>query len=117
MQTRTELILLQRTMVVVEGVARTLNPTINIWDVAKPIVERYIRENVGPQALLRDLGKTARVLSRFGPQLPNIAEQLLIRGVDLQNVPPPRPGSGRALAFSALGAAILAVGIWIGSVL
>ena len=42
METRTELILLQRTMVVVEGVARSLDPHINIWQVARPIVEGYI---------------------------------------------------------------------------
>ena len=67
METRTELILLQRTMVVVEGVARTLDPHMNIWDVAKPIVEDYIKVSIGPQALLRDLAKTVRVLARFGP--------------------------------------------------
>ena len=43
METRTELILLQRTMVVVEGVARTLNPNMNIWQVSQPVVEDYIR--------------------------------------------------------------------------
>ncbi|MCV6584479.1 MAG: 2-polyprenylphenol 6-hydroxylase, partial [Marinibacterium sp.] len=43
METRTELILLQRTMVVVEGVARSLDPEINIWKVAQPVVEGYIR--------------------------------------------------------------------------
>jgi predicted unusual protein kinase regulating ubiquinone biosynthesis (AarF/ABC1/UbiB family) len=55
METRTELILLQRTMVVVEGVARSLDPEMNIWTVARPVVEEYIRENVGPKALVRDL--------------------------------------------------------------
>ncbi|WP_299202926.1 DUF2800 domain-containing protein, partial [uncultured Amphritea sp.] len=44
METRTELILLQRTMVVVEGVARSLDPRINIWEVAQPVVEDYIKE-------------------------------------------------------------------------
>ena len=44
METRTELILLLRTMVVVEGVARSLNPNINIWKTAQPIVENYIRQ-------------------------------------------------------------------------
>ena len=43
MATRTELILLQRTMVVVEGVARGLDPNINIWTMAKPVVEDYIK--------------------------------------------------------------------------
>ena len=79
METRTELILLQRTMVVVEGVARSLNPQINIWQVARPVVEDYIRENVGPRAALRDLGRTLVVLSRFGPRLPNLVEDAMIR--------------------------------------
>ncbi len=77
MQTRTELILLQRTMVVVEGVARSLDPHINIWQVARPVVEDYVRRNIGPQALLRDLVNTVQVLGRFGPKLPLIAERLL----------------------------------------
>ncbi len=79
METRTELILLQRTMVVVEGVARSLDPHINIWQVARPVVEDYVRRNIGPQALLRDLVKTVQVLGRFGPKLPQIAEALLTR--------------------------------------
>ena len=70
METRTELILLQRTMVVVEGVARSLNPSINIWQVAQPVVEEYIKQNVGPKALLLDLAKTARVLAGLGPNCP-----------------------------------------------
>lgn len=79
METRTELILLQRTMVVVEGVARSLNPQINIWQVASPIVTDYISKSIGPKALLTDLGKTARILARFGPRLPDVVERLLIQ--------------------------------------
>ena len=79
METRTELILLQRTMVVVEGVARSLNPHINIWQAARPIVEDYIRQSIGPRAVLSDLAKTARVLSRFGPRLPQLVERALVR--------------------------------------
>ena len=78
METRTELILLQRTMVVVEGVSRSLDPvSLDIWDAAKPEVERYITENLGPRAFVRDLIKTAQSLSRFGPQLPQIIESIL----------------------------------------
>jgi ubiquinone biosynthesis protein len=90
METRTELILLQRTMVVVEGVARSLDPHINIWEVARPIVERYIKENLGPKAVLRDLLKTARVLARFGPKLPALVEAQLIRTGN-PAMPPNRP--------------------------
>jgi len=111
METRTELILLQRTMVVVEGVARSLNPQINIWQVAQPIVEEYIKDNIGPRALLRDLARTARVLSRFGPRLPQMAEAALI-GRN-QTPPPPRPSPWRALGFSVLGAGLALAAVWV----
>lgn len=87
METRTELILLQRTMVVVEGVGRTLDPNLNIWDAAKPVVEQYITDNLGPRAMLRDFKRTAMVLSRFGPQLPQLVENALLRGTTT----PPKP--------------------------
>ena len=79
METRTELILLQRTMVVVEGVARSLNPHMNIWKVARPVVEDYIKKSIGPRAVLSDLNKTALVLARFGPRLPRLVEAALVR--------------------------------------
>ena len=77
METRTELILLQRTMVVVEGVSRSLNPTsLDIWEAARPEVENYIKNNLGPKSLLRDFIKTAQTLSHFGPKLPGLLETL-----------------------------------------
>ncbi|ATG37552.1 putative ubiquinone biosynthesis protein UbiB [Phaeobacter piscinae] len=78
METRTELILLQRTMVVVEGVARSLDPHINIWDSARPVVEDYIKKSIGPRAIVNDLMSTAKVMARFGPRLPALVEQALI---------------------------------------
>ncbi|MDS9468714.1 2-polyprenylphenol 6-hydroxylase [Paracoccus sp. MBLB3053] len=77
MRTRTELILLQRTMVVVEGVARSLDPQINMWEVARPVVESYIRDNLGPKAAVRDLGRSAQVVARFAPLLPEFLENRL----------------------------------------
>lgn len=102
METRTELILLQRTMVVVEGVARSLNPHINIWEVAQPIVERYIRNNIGPKAIARDLFKTMRILSRFGPRLPQMAEAALMRQAEQPQ--PPRPSRRKAAMWVGMGA-------------
>ena len=108
METRTELILLQRTMVVVEGVARSLNPNINIWQVAAPIVTDYIRKSVGPQAVLSDLAKTARVMARFGPRLPRLVETALIRQADV--APPPRQGFWRWIVLTAALAALIGGG-------
>ncbi len=111
METRTELILLQRTMVVVEGVARSLNPHINIWEVARPIVEDYIKESIGPRALARDLAKTARVLARFGPRLPQLAELLLMEQAMRQNGEEPSEGLHPAvwLMIGAAGATAVAL--------
>ncbi|SEW41153.1 2-octaprenylphenol hydroxylase [Cognatiyoonia koreensis] len=116
METRTELILLQRTMVVVEGVARSMDPHMNIWQVAQPIVEDYIKRRIGPAALLQDLGKTAMILARFGPQLPRLAEEALIR---LNNPPPPPKPQRRIarLSWMALGGVLVGGGIWIGQLL
>jgi ubiquinone biosynthesis protein len=112
METRTELILLQRTMVVVEGVSRTLHPHINIWEVSRPIVEGYIRDSIGPKAFARDLAKTARVLARFGPRLPQLAEAALIRQAGRPEKTPPRRISRLLLPLAvgaAAGAAIMAL--------
>ena len=111
METRTELILLQRTMVVVEGVARSLDPRMNIWQSAKPVVTDYVSKSIGPRALLRDLQKTAQVLARFGPQLPRLAEQALVQ---LNNPAPverqTRPR--RDAAWAAVGAITVAA-LWL----
>jgi ubiquinone biosynthesis protein len=109
METRTELILLQRTMVVVEGVARSLDPSLNMWKVAKPEVENYIKSNLGPRAMVRDLTKAAMVLSRFGPKLPEIIETALMQS---QRMPEAKPKLKRirllkfttgAVIFTAIG--------------
>jgi len=102
METRIELILLQRTMVVVEGVARTLNPTLNIWEVARPVVETYIFENIGPRAMARDMVATVRVLSRYGPKLPALAEKML-RDLSTPEQPQPPENSLGKTGYLALG--------------
>ena len=109
METRTELILLQRTMVVVEGVARSLNPHINIWEVSNPIVTDYISKSIGPRAVIKDLSKTAMVLARFGPRLPALVENALIRQQD--ETPPQRPAFRRWIILSAIVGAGTATGI------
>jgi ubiquinone biosynthesis protein len=105
METRTELILLQRTMVVVEGVARSLSPNINIWEVARPVVEDYIRNSLGPRALARDLRKTVEVLSRFGPRLPMLVERGLMHQMVALEARRPEPRQRRSL-WLALGAVV-----------
>ena len=72
MQTQIQLLLLQKTMVVVEGVARKLDPDTNIWIVSKPILEDWLREFKDP------INKTSEILNEASevikklPELPKI---------------------------------------------
>ncbi|TBN36755.1 2-polyprenylphenol 6-hydroxylase [Paracoccus subflavus] len=91
MRTQTQLILLQRTMVVVEGVARSVDPQLNIWDAAKPVVSDYIRSNIGPKALAGDMVKVAQTVGRFGPLLPQIVEQALWERAHPEDARPSQP--------------------------
>jgi ubiquinone biosynthesis protein len=119
MQTQTRLILLQRTMVVVEGVARSLDPQANIWTAAKPIVETWMRDNLGPRAIARDLRDAAVVIARFAPRLPGIAEKFVIAADRDRMPPPPQPaptGFWTAFAAGVAGGAVVAVGFWLHTV-
>jgi ubiquinone biosynthesis protein len=58
MQTQPHLLLLQKTMVMVEGIATQLNPAINMWDVSAPYVKNWIRDELGPEAALADRIRT-----------------------------------------------------------
>lgn len=108
METRIELILLQRTMVVVEGVSRSLNPMLNMWEVANPVVEQYILDNVGPKAMARDLWSTVKVLARFGPRLPHLAEAALAK-LSEPTQPPARNPMLAPIGYFGLGAGFMAV--------
>src|SRR5262249_54580244 len=59
METQPQLLLLQKTMVLVEGVGRRLNPEINIWALAQPLIEEWMRANRGPEALVYDAASEA----------------------------------------------------------
>jgi ubiquinone biosynthesis protein len=59
METQPQLLLLQKTMVLVEGIGRRLDSSVNIWGLAQPLVEAWVRENRGPEARLRQRVDTA----------------------------------------------------------
>ena len=75
METRPELLLLQKTMVVVEGVARGLDPELNIWSAAEPIAKAWIEANYGVAGRLREAGEGAEVLGKVMAEVPRLLEQ------------------------------------------
>ncbi|MEK1854320.1 MAG: 2-polyprenylphenol 6-hydroxylase [Phyllobacterium sp.] len=81
METRPELVMLQKTMVVVEGVSRTLDPHFNMWKASEPVVGGWIRRNLGPQGILIDARDGANALLHLARQAP----ELLARADRLSN--------------------------------
>jgi len=73
MQTRPELILLQKTMVVVEGVARMLDPRFNMWKASEPVVGQWIRDNLGPKRIVTDLRDGVKAAVKLAEAVPEIA--------------------------------------------
>jgi ubiquinone biosynthesis protein len=76
MRTRPELLLLQKTMVVVEGVARSLDPKLDIWSAAEPVVREWMTRHLGPAGKLEGAAQGAGEIGRFIGNAPG----LLTRG-------------------------------------
>ena len=79
MTTRIELVMLQKTMVVVEGVARKLDPQLNMWSTAEPVVGAWIAENLGPAGLLDDVSRGLSSIATFLADGPRRLEEIVSR--------------------------------------
>lgn len=75
MQTRPELIMLQKSMVIVEGVARSLNPSLNMWTAAEPIAKEWMETTYGVAGRLREVGEGAETVGKVLADLPRLLEQ------------------------------------------
>jgi ubiquinone biosynthesis protein len=74
-----QLVMLQKTLLNIEGLGRQLDPELDLWKTAKPFLERWMSEQVGQRALLRALQQEAPYLARTLPQLPRLVHQALAR--------------------------------------
>lgn len=86
METRSELIMLQKTMVVVEGVARTLDPSFNMWKTAEPVVGTWIARNLGPVGILEDTKEAFDAARRLVHMLPAMAEKAEALSADMETM-------------------------------
>ncbi|SDM17276.1 2-octaprenylphenol hydroxylase [Modicisalibacter muralis] len=79
MEVQPQLVLLQKTLLNIEGLGRQLYPDLDLWSTAKPFLERWMKERAGPRGLWTSLLKQAPELSRQLPELPVLAHQALSR--------------------------------------
>ncbi len=120
MHLRPELVLLQRTMVTVEGVARLLDPEIDMWQAATPVVKDYVNNAIGVAAQAEKLKAATIKALEIAPKLPDYVETLNMaaRKIAAQDAAterqPPSRGGSRALYMLAISALILAAAIYFG---
>jgi ubiquinone biosynthesis protein len=106
MQTQPQLILLQKTMVTAEGVALNLNPDINMWEVSRPVIEKWVSENLSPLAVIRDTAKTTfEMLSRL-PQIIEDVEHVIHKTKEMQSDGARRRSSLKLFIYGILGGVI-----------
>ncbi len=74
MHTQTQLLLLQKTMVVVEGVARKLDPDANIWAVSRPVLENWMKNVKGPESAIKKTIELSKDLIERIPDLPDVMD-------------------------------------------
>jgi ubiquinone biosynthesis protein len=72
MEIQPQLVLLQKTLLYIEGLGRELYPALDLWETAKPFMERWMADHVGPAAALRELTEYAPVLLQQLPRLPGL---------------------------------------------
>jgi ubiquinone biosynthesis protein len=112
MQTQPQLLLLQKTMVVSEGVARTLNPDLNIWKAGEPVVRQWIERKLGPLGKIEELGSSAKSLGRLSLMVPDLledAQDFKGRLKEMMDAPPPRNSTAMTLALWAGAAALIVI--------
>jgi ubiquinone biosynthesis protein len=117
MELQPQLVMLQKTMVVVEGVARQLDPDHSIWEAARPVVEQWMIDAIGPQARIREAAEGVSSLGRAIAALPEavrnaeqIANMLSTGGIRLH------PDSAQAIAAAQTNrTGHVRIAVWIGA--
>ncbi|MDX2265846.1 MAG: 2-polyprenylphenol 6-hydroxylase [Hyphomicrobiales bacterium] len=121
MRTRPELILLQKTMVVTEGVARSLSSEINIWTASEPVVRAWIADHLGPRARLERAASGAAAVVQLIADAPELGKQAreaaeAVRALAANADETKRNGGGwlsAALWLAALSLSAIAVKLWV----
>jgi len=128
MELQPQLILLQKTMMQTEGVARRLDPVFDMWEASRPIVEKAVRRELGPERYVNDfldgIERTRKTLKRLPDVTDNIArlaQAWVDSDIDLSaqnplspnaNTPPTKSGYLKPAGFALFGAALALAGAW-----
>lgn len=115
-----QLILLQKTLLNIEGVGRQLDPQLDIWAVAKPVLERILLERYSPQRAVQELRKRLPEIMTHAPDMPRLVHawlkqqvegkhELALRSRDLNELSQTMKGMQRRIVSAILGTGLLIV--------
>ena len=82
MPVQPQLVLLQKTLLNIEGLGRQLSPDLDLWETAKPYLERWMRDQIGPRAFIKTLRRELPAVLPLLPELPGLMHELLRRQRD-----------------------------------
>ena len=77
-----QLVLLQKTLLNIEGLGRTLYPDLDLWTTAKPFLERWMRDQIGPKAAVRTIKQEMPKLFTLVPEIPAMTHEIMRRARD-----------------------------------
>ena len=108
MQVQPQLVLLQKTLLYVEGLGRQLYPQLDLWKTAKPFLEEWVKQQVGPLSVMKQMYANLPFWAEKMPELPDLIYQNLKRSPQVQHSQPNKV-SHKALVLSLFGSATLIV--------
>lgn len=85
-QIQPQLVLLQKTLLNIEGMGRELDPNLDLWDTAKPFLERWMMRRMGPQGLLEKLRNESVYFAQMLPELPRLTHDALKHHVQIKGI-------------------------------
>ncbi len=87
MEVQPQLVLLQKTLLAVEGLGRQLYPELDLWNTAKPFLEKWLKQQVGAKAMIRKVRKLAPFWAEQAPDMPMLIYQSLqqLRQIEFNN--------------------------------
>ena len=113
MHIQPQLVLLQKTFFNVEGLGRRLYPELDLWTTAKPVLEAWMKTQIGPRAVIKQMRYHAHEYAKALPQLPLLASRVLQQQLDQPPSPRSRGASGNPRLIAGTLLLIAAVTLWL----